>query len=56
MVVRKSDNIDAYNLSSTDRRQIQQDIEISVKQLEASEGISLSKVMTEIRNKYEQHS
>ena len=47
-------NIDS--LSYTDKRQIQQDINISIKQLEETKGIPLEKVLTDIRNEYGQLS
>ena len=55
MIVQNSDsNIDG--LPYTDKRQIQQDINVSIKQLEETKGIPLEKVMTDIRNEYGQRS
>ena len=55
MIVQNSDsNIDS--LSYMDKRQIQKDINVSIKQLEETKGIPLKKVMTDIRNEYGQRS
>jgi len=35
------------------KRQIQDDISVSIKQLDKSEGIKIAGVMEELRNKYE---